>query len=351
MKKRNGTKKEEKSLFYKEFFYPFLFSVAIVLTFTIAICLAVFYIFNDQHQLGFVLAGLTAFLAAYIIYQLFCVYWKVIKKVDKKLEEENLYLQKHLSYEKKTFTENIIYIIEDYTSANYRESSYQYLQKQAQFDALQNQINPHFLYNTLDSIRGKALEDGSTKTAEMLENLAIMFRYSISSSSDLVTLGTEIRNVESFFKIQQYRFKDQFAMEIKLDSAEEELLKVKIPKLTLQPIVENAINHGLDQIDHQGVITIKVMRTQSRIEISVADNGKGMTQVELDRLNENFLAENYGQPNYEASVGRGKGIALQNINARIKFYFGKHYGLTAYSTPQIGTEIVLSLPDLVIKHD
>ncbi|MDL2293629.1 sensor histidine kinase [Ruminococcaceae bacterium OttesenSCG-928-D13] len=250
--------------------------------------------------------------------------------------------------------DKVLALVNRHEDAIAREYTYQLLQKQAQFDAMQQQINPHFLYNTLDSIRGKSLDEKAPVTADMLETLAALFRYSISSSNDLVTLEEELANVTSYVKIQNFRFQDRFVVICDVekipDGQGESLLLYKVPKLTFQPLIENAISHGFGDSVDGGVISIRVYRTQSRVVASVQDNGSGMSDKTLERLNQAFLASEYetGEP---AADQKGVGIALRNVNARLKFCFGESYGLQAFSTPGIGTEIVVNLPVMEGPHE
>ena len=119
-------------------------------------------------------------------------------------------------------------------------------QKETEILALQNQINPHFLYNVLDSIRGQAIVEGVSEIAEMTEALSKLFRYSISNSDAVVYLGNEIKNLRTYFTIQQYRFNNRFELIIENDADDEAIMQYRIPKMTIQPIVENAIYHGLE---------------------------------------------------------------------------------------------------------
>ena len=139
--------------------------------------------------------------------------------------------------------------------------------KQAEYLALQNQINPHFLYNTLEAIRGDALDAGQEGIAKPAEALATYFRYTITEMGDLVTVEDELNNIDSYFTIQRYRFNDKLKLNVLAD--EEIVYRCKIPKLTLQPIVENSIFHGLESKSGDGLITIQLEATQSRILISI----------------------------------------------------------------------------------
>ena len=210
--------------------------------------------------------------------------------------------------------------------------------RQAQYQALQNQINPHFLYNTLESIRSEALLAGLTSVASMCEKLASFFRYTISNMENLVTVEQEIDNIITYFYIQQYRFGERLQLEIQCPEEDREAaMKCLIPKLTFQPVVENAIIHGIEQKIGQGRVLIYMMLTEKRLIIRISDDGIGMDQETLERINSQMT---------ERSV-RGKsqgGIAIGNVHNRIKLLFGEAYGLTVFSTRGIGTDVEITLP-------
>ena len=220
-----------------------------------------------------------------------------------------------------------------------REFTTNILCKQAEMDALQSQINPHFLYNTLDSIRGQALAEDAEDIADMAEALSTFFRYSISSSNNVATLAEELENVQNYFKIQQFRFNNRFHLEV-CPFPQELLEQCQLPKLTLQPILENCILHGMEQIMGQGTITIRVEATDLRTILTVSDNGAGMQEETLLRLQARLRQEDR-----DAQAGtRGFGIALPNVNRRIQLLFGSEYGLRVMSTLGQGTDVEICLP-------
>ena len=215
--------------------------------------------------------------------------------------------------------------------------------RQTQYLALQNQINPHFLYNTLEAIRADALDAGQEGIAKTAEALATYFRYTITEMGDLVTVEDELNNIDSYFTIQRYRFNDKLKLIVLSD--EDTVCRCKIPKLTLQPIVENSIFHGLESKSGDGLITIRLEATQSRILISIRDNGVGMSQEAVNRINEKLEKVKVSYISDEKNA-RG-GIALRNVAQRIKLLFGEEYGLQLYSTPGVGTEVVINLPKII----
>jgi len=222
----------------------------------------------------------------------------------------------------------------------------QITRKQSELDALQSQINPHFLYNTLDSIRGIALSEGIAEIAHMTEALSAFFRYSVSKKSNIVTLEEELRNVDYYFAIQQYRFNNRFVLK-KVLADDHDVLDCALPKLTLQPIVENALYHGLETKIGGGTITIRVTMTERRLIINVVDDGIGIDAATLDALNKHLDSGQPAQP--QADSSRSSGIALINVNQRIKLLYGSAYGITLYSTLELGTDVELVLP--LIRHE
>ncbi|MGD1821221.1 MAG: sensor histidine kinase [Pleomorphochaeta sp.] len=213
--------------------------------------------------------------------------------------------------------------------------------RQAQYLALQNQINPHFLYNTLEGIRSEALIAGNNSISSMCEALATFFRYTISHVQNLVSLSQELENTKNYFYIQQFRFGERLSMNVIFnDDCEDEAVRIKIPKLTLQPIVENAIVHGLERKKDNAILNIYISLLKSRLLINVKDNGIGMHEEALKKLRDALLLEHSDElDNKEAG-----GIALINVNNRIKILFGERYGLEINSTENVGTDVLISLP-------
>ncbi len=214
--------------------------------------------------------------------------------------------------------------------------------RQAQYLALQNQINPHFLYNTLESIRGEALIAGLDGVADMTEALAKFFRYTITKVENLVSVEEELDNCETYFGIQKYRFGDRLNLHIEYDPKEyEKIMNCRIPKLTLQPILENSIIHGTELKIGAGNLYIRFACTQDRLIICISDDGVGMDEETLAALNQKLGRGNdsFGSPDEKKG-----GIALVNVNNRIHLIFGDEYGMHVYSVQQRGTDVEITIP-------
>ena len=209
--------------------------------------------------------------------------------------------------------------------------------KQAEIDALQSQINPHFLYNTLESIRGQAMEEDMKSIADMVKALADIFRYSISKKNAMVTLGEELENIDNYLNIQQYRFEDRFVVRKEIDP---ESLLCLVPKLIVQPLVENAIIHGMETKEGQGTIWISTQILRDTLIIGVKDDGEGIDPEKLAVIND-YLAN--GAPAKSRSDMR-IGLALNNINERIHMIYGNQYGLRIFSMKHVGTNVELWIP-------
>lgn len=210
------------------------------------------------------------------------------------------------------------------------------MKKQAEIDALQSQINPHFLYNTLESIRGLAIEEGMDEIDKMVKSLADIFRYSITNKNEMVTLEEELRNVDNYLNIQQFRFNNKF---IVIRDIEEDTKKCLIPKLIIQPLVENAIIHGLETKEGKGTIKIKTRSTLNTVIINIEDDGKGIDRETLDIINECLT----NGVNVKNTKDIHVGLGLININERIKLIFDENYGLNIYSINNFGTNIELRI--------
>lgn len=221
--------------------------------------------------------------------------------------------------------------------------------RQAQYLALQNQINPHFLYNTLESIRSEALISGLASVADMTEALAAFFRYTISKVENLVSVEEELQNCETYFRIQQYRFGPRLSLSVICDPDDrDEIYRCRLPKLTMQPILENSIIHGTELKLGSGRLTIRLERSGTRLLITISDDGVGMDEKALARMNERLEKSGKEVASGEESKG---GIALVNVNNRIHLLFGEEYGLHVFSMPGVGTDVEISLPAITSDRE
>ncbi|MFB9759242.1 cache domain-containing sensor histidine kinase [Ectobacillus funiculus] len=205
----------------------------------------------------------------------------------------------------------------------------QLLIKETEFKALQAQINPHFLYNTLESINWLAKANQQKQISKMVESLGYLLRNSISMKEDIIMIEKEIEIVQSYITIQQYRFEERldFSLDIPPD-----FQSCYIPKLTVQPLIENAIHYALEPSIEPCKITVRAFRKEACLYLTVEDNGPGMDTSLLDKIKSGQVKT------------RGTGIGLQNIDERIKLSFGEQYGLQIESSPDKGTAVSIILP-------
>ncbi len=218
--------------------------------------------------------------------------------------------------------------------------------RKAQLYALQTQIDPHFLYNALDSIRGYALLHDMEEISDITEALSRVFRNMISDKHELLPFWQEMDNISNYMKIQQFRFNHKFQYFFDID--EEIVNKYMVPRMVIQPLVENAIVHGLEKKVEGGWVKVTAYVTERRLVITVTDNGVGMSEERLELLNK---AMEMGLEEYDIQGGRQHaGIALININKRIKLNFGNRYGLILNSTQNVMTSTEVILPLLINRE-
>lgn len=231
------------------------------------------------------------------------------------------------------------------TSANKRHSIESALSDH-NIDYLSKQINSHFFYNTLDSIRGRAFCDGAYFVADMIEALSSFFRYSISRKGNIVSVQDELQNLNSYMKIQMFRFGNRIQYEVNLSS--DSIKQYQIPKLTLQPIVENSIIHGIESYESGGMISINMFETDSTIVIHIKDNGIGIPKNKLDQMNLNFENNYFESPELQKTH---LNIAMSNINNRICLLYGNKYHLHIFSTQNLGTDVQITLPKILTERE
>ena len=204
--------------------------------------------------------------------------------------------------------------------------------RKSEFDTLQSQINPHFLYNTLDIIVWMIENEQKQEAVKVVTALARFFRISLSKGKSIIPVRDELEHIRNYLTIQQMRYKNKFIYEI---HAGEDVLDLACLKLMLQPLVENAIYHGMEFMDGDGEIHVWVKKAGDDLWIEVRDNGLGMTKEQAESL--------LGEKTHVSSR-RGSGIGVKNVNERIRLYFGESYGIAIESEPDEGTVIRIHLP-------
>ena len=210
--------------------------------------------------------------------------------------------------------------------------------RKSELDALQSQINPHFLYNTLDSIVWMIEGERYQDAVFMITQLASLFRISLSRGKTIISIADEIKHAKNYMNIQKVRYKNSFSVEFDID---EEIMECCTVKLVIQPLLENAIYYGVEGMDGDGEIKVKGYRKDQDIYIEVSDNGFGMPQDVVDAL----LTENERVPK------KGSGVGLINVYNRIRLRFGNAYRLEIESIPDEGTIVRIHLPYVIYSSE
>ncbi len=211
--------------------------------------------------------------------------------------------------------------------------------KEAELHALQAQINPHFLFNTLNAGAQIAMLEGADRACTFIENAADLFRYNMRNLDKPVTLGDEIENVENYMHLLNERFSDKIEFDIR---KEESVLHLRIPCMILQPIVENAFIHGIDDVEYLGKISLHAYSKQGFAVISIKDNGKGMSEEKIKEIfSGNIKEDTNGESKH---IGHTNGIGMNNILSRLKIYYNRENIVEIYSAPGVGTEVLLRIP-------
>lgn len=210
--------------------------------------------------------------------------------------------------------------------------------RKSELDALQSQINPHFLYNTLDSIVWMITGEKYEEAVFMVTQLASLFRVSLSQGKTIIRIEDELRHAQNYMNIQKIRYKNVFQVDFTI---EPEILEYCTVKLILQPLLENAIYYGMEYMDGEGRILVNGFRKGSDIYLEVQDNGPGMTSEEAERL---LTEENRERK-------RGSGVGLINVHSRIRLRFGAQYGLKIESCPDEGTKVTVHIPAILCSAE
>lgn len=282
----------------------------------------------------------------WIILIILCIYlfftYKIVSKFSLSFTSRTTFLAKKMIEVKEgNFDINIENTSKDeigmlYDSFNYLINEIDYLLKEQynigieiknmELLALQSQINPHFLYNTLDVINWMALDSDAKDVVIISQKLASFYKFTLNQGKSIIQLKDELSHIELYTDIQNYRFNNKITLNIDVS---DEIKEISVPKLLLQPIVENAIVHGIfEKESNSGYINISATKIENKVTLSIVDNGKGIDEKRL----KNILIDsnnNYG---------------VNNINARLKLLYGKEYGLEFRSAINVGTTVDVILP-------
>jgi sensor histidine kinase YesM len=215
------------------------------------------------------------------------------------------------------------------------------LLQESQLRSLQSQINPHFLFNTLNTLSKKAYLEGSEETSDLLVSVANLLRYSLKRLDRSVTLYEEVKVLQQYIHIQKARFTDRLQFHMEID---ESCLHVQIPGLTLQPIVENAVIHAVEPKEDFGVIWLRVIDGAERVTIEIEDDGPGMDELKIKQILEEHLVE---------QEGHSTGIGFSNVVKRLRLFYGYDDVINIESISGSGTKVVLKIPKVrgIEKYD
>jgi sensor histidine kinase YesM len=213
------------------------------------------------------------------------------------------------------------------------------LLKEAELHALQSQINPHFIFNTLNAGVQLAILEGADRTSAFMDNMGHLFRYNIRKLDQPVTLREEISNINAYIYILKTRFADKIEF---LHEIDESIIDIKMPCMILQPLIENAFIHGISEMEYGGKIMLKVVRIKDRVEVTIEDNGRGMNEEKIKQIleggEENTLI--YGRVKH----GHTTGIGMGNVISRLKLFFNRDDIVSIFSSPGKGTRVVIRMP-------
>lgn len=256
-------------------------------------------------------------------------------EVTQQVSQGNLQVRSHVNtgVEAKQLSESLNTMIDKINALLEQVKKEQIRIRKAEFELLQAQINPHFLYNTLDTIIWLAESDEQKQVVHMVESLSDFFRTSLNQGKDIISIKEEIQHVRSYLEIQQMRYQDILEYEINVP---EEFYQNTIPKITVQPLVENALYHGIKNKRGKGKITVRGYREGSCFILQVQDNGIGMQPERLEQVRNALVHKQFVE---------SKVYGLYNVNERIRLNCGEEYGLRISSTYQEGTTVKIFLPD------
>lgn len=250
------------------------------------------------------------------------------------LEEEHIYIGG--SHEIRHLGQTITLMVKRMKDLMDKMVQEQEDKRKSELDALQSQINPHFLYNTLDSVVWMVECEQYREAISMVKALAKLFRISLSKGNSIITIEDELTHAQNYMSIQQMRYRNKFCVKIDVEPAIRDCITIK---LIVQPILENAIYHGMEFMDGEGEITVHGYEKDGDIYIEVSDNGMGIPEETIESL----LTDK------SRARGKGSGIGLWNVNQRIALYFKGDYGLSIKSELDEGTTVTIHLPKILYE--
>lgn len=269
---------------------------------------------------------------------------ELMQKVSKGDLSAQMHLEDNKIYEMTQFGTNLNYMINEISHLINCINEEQTLIRKAQFGALQAQINPHFLYNTLDHIAWSIRINKNDRALEMIMALAKFFRLSLCNGKDVISLRDEIEHTKTYLTIQQKRFADQLIYEFNI--SDDRILNYYNPNLIIQPIVENSLNHGILKKREGGIIKINVYEKEKNVNIEVLDTGVGIRTDQIKIINDKL--KNTSIRDFKEFDGYG----IFNVDLRIKFYYGEQYGLTFESIYGEYTLVKIVFPAQdTVNHD
>lgn len=292
---------------------------------------------REETQLSYVMIAIMLFSVALLI-SIFLSreITRPIKKLETSMKEvekgnfDNLKIENTERNEIGSLTRSFHRMTKEIQQLMQQNIEEQSAKRKSELRALQSQINPHFLYNTLDSIIWMAEGGKNKEVVLMTASLAKLLRQSISNEAELVSIRKEVEYVKQYLTIQNMRYKDKLEFEINVDS---HILEREIVKLTLQPLVENAIYHGIKYKDGKGLIRISGKEEQKFVVLKIYDNGAGMSEEQIQKI---FQKKDQKEDT---------GVGILNVQNRLQLYFGKEYGLTYESKPLEGTTVIVRIPN------
>ncbi|MDR6882517.1 sensor histidine kinase [Bacillus sp. 3255] len=263
-----------------------------------------------------------------------------ILKHMKKVKNQNFQIIPHdegqdeigqLTNEFNRMTERMDNLITDVYLADIQKKDLELKQQQAQLHALHSQINPHFLFNALESIRMRSVLKGEDETSEIIHNMAKMLRKSISWSRDWITVGEELEVIKSFLEIQKYRFDEELEYDIQVD---ENAINCNVPNMIFLPFVENASIHGIESTPDKGIIRVQIGVVANELRFTIEDNGCGMSPAKVEEIHHLLNQDDV----------MGERVGIKNTYYRLKLIYRERFALNIHSVEGEGTRVEIVLP-------